>query len=140
VLITVDPGQSVGVATWNGRQLWGCGSGSYPINPTKGDIVWIESQVIYPHSKADPNDILTLAREAGRVAGRCEAFGAEVFWVKPSDWKGQLPKEIQHRRVWAALTEAEQATLTQACRGMAPSKRHNVLDAVGIGLWVLKRK
>jgi hypothetical protein len=102
--------------------------------------VWIESQVIYPHSKADPNDILTLAREAGRVAGSCAAAGATVRWVKPAEWKGQLPKDVCHRRVRALLTDEERAILTRDCRGMPASKRHNVLDAVGIGLWALGRR
>ena len=97
---------------------------------------WIEAPVIYPRSKADPSDILKLARDAGEWGGIYKVLVALVRYVEPAEWKGQLPKDVCHARMWLKLSEEEKAIVDAACRGLAPSKRHNVLDAVAIGVWV----
>lgn len=108
-------------------------------NDPQADVihdVWIEDQVIYPRSPVPPQDILTLAKGAHRLAGRYDTLGVVVHFVVPFKWKGQVPKEIHHARVWAVLSDAEKEIVNKAVRGVAPSKRHNVFDAIGIGLWV----
>jgi hypothetical protein len=141
MLLTIDPGNATGWALWRRDGLTGCGLGD-PRSACDVDWieeVWIESPVIYPRSKARPNDIVLLARGAGEWGGRYESEAA-VHYVEPATWKGQLPKDVHHARIWSKLNAAEQAIVNAACRGMAPSKRHNVLDAVGIGLWVRGQK
>lgn len=104
------------------------------------DDVWIEDQVILPRSKAPPNDIVKLAQGAGRWAGRYDALAIDVHFVMPNTWKGgPVPKRISHPRIKATLSAAERAIVTAACAGHAPSVQHNILDAVGIGVWVRKQ-
>lgn len=141
--VSIDPGNVSGWALWERGALVACGLGD-PRESEKHrihevDHVWIEWPVIYPRSRANPNDIKKLAGEAGRWAGIYSVFVVETHFVEPAEWKGQTPKEKHHPRIWARLTSTEQGIVDKACRGVAPSKRHNVLDAVGIGLWVAKR-
>src|SRR5580700_11155234 len=112
VYITIDPGTNLGWAIWNVKGLVACGLGD-PRSSQKhvvtsdtldADVihdVWIEDQVIYPRSPVPPSDILTLAKGAYRVAGRYDAIGVTVHFVEPMRWKGQVPKDIHHARVWA---------------------------------------
>lgn len=150
VYVTIDPGLQTGWAIWNVSGLVACGLGDPRLHArhvvhssnrsadTIGDV-WVESPVIYPRSKARPADIMKLAREAGRWIGIYSTLGVEAHLVEPAQWKGQVPKDIHHARVWAALTSAEQALVSVSVKVIAPSKRHNVLDAVGLGLWVAER-
>lgn len=137
MFLTIDPGNDTGWALWLDGGLVTCGLNA---PPRAVSHVWIEDQAIIPRVTRRPQDILTLAQNAGRWAGRYEAFGSHVQFIAPNVWKGgPVPKNISHPRIWAALRDAERSIVDEACRGMAPSKRHNVLDAVGIGLWVAKR-
>jgi len=151
VYVTIDPGLQTGWAIWRSNRLVACGLGDprsskkHVVHAPDGvdaDVIadlWIESQIIYPRSKVPPDDIRKLAFEAGRWAGIYETLGCDAHCVAPSEWKGQVPKDIHHARILAVLTETERTALDEGVRGVAPSKQHNVLDAVGLGLWVAKR-
>lgn len=134
MILTIDPGNDTGWSLWANNALDSCGLGA---PPDIGTEVWIESQVIYPHSKVPPNDILKLAHAAGAWAGRHGAAGRLVHFVEPAKWKGQTPKKVHNARVLAAMTPYERAIYEAA--PCAAGKRHNILDAIGIGLWVAKR-
>lgn len=99
------------------------------------DQLVIEVPVIYPHSKqlAKPADIVHLSLLAGALMG---ALDAEVtIMIEPSQWKGQLPKNVIEERVMEALCENE-----RRCLGQLPkTKRHNAVDAVGLGLHHTRR-
>ncbi len=141
VILAIDPGADAGWSLFAGKILVGCGLGA----PPAGDIgrVVIERPMIYPgaRQKARPADIIKLAvraGEAGGVYGR--AHGLEPEYVEPAKWKGgSIDKNIHHPRIWAKLSPDEQAIVSNAARGIAPSKRHNVLDAIGIGLYAVGR-
>lgn len=147
--VTIDPGLQTGWSIWAAYELVACGLGDprkhrchvvtsgNPDADTIGEA-WVESQVIYPRSKVDPNDIVKLAQDAGRWAGRYDACAVDVHFVEPSTWKGQQPKETHHPKIWAALTADEQEVVGLSLKGIAPKKRHNVMDAIGIGLWVAR--
>lgn len=149
--MTIDPGLATGWALWRGTTLVDCGlddprrSELHVVNPPGeyvGDVIvdaWIEAPVIYPRSKARPADIMNLCRQAGEWFGTYRTLGVEAHYVEPAEWKGQVPKDIHHARVWAVLSDDERSVVTTAGNGVAPSKRHNILDAVGLGLWVAKR-
>lgn len=149
MLVAIDPGLQTGWAIWGIDGLVDCGLGdprtsrSHVVTSRAGvdviDDVWIEYQVIYPRSKARPADILKLTLEAGRWVGVYSTLGVEPHLVKPAEWKGQVPKDIHHARVWAELSEDSRLIVDHAVRGVAASKRHNVLDAVGLALWASKR-
>lgn len=141
--VAIDPGLDTGWSIWSEGLLAACGLGdprtSKAHRVAELSCVWIESPVIYPHSKANPNDIIRLALNAGGWEGRYDVLGVPVSFVEPSKWKGQVPKDVHHARVWAALAPAEQAIVDAAVRARPASKRHNILDAVGLGLWAGKR-
>ena len=61
-------------------------------------------------------------------------------FVSPAAWKGQVPKKIHHPRILRSLSEVEREIVLDVLDLLPASTRHNVLDAVGIGLWALKRK
>jgi hypothetical protein len=93
--------------------------------------------------KGDPNDLLFLTLVNGAVWASVPTEKRTP--VPVNDWKGSVPKEIMRGRLtglWGddpplvtptpKLTHEELEIL-----GLNPN--HNVLDAVGIGLWALHR-
>lgn len=92
-------------------------------------------------TKADPNDMLLLTAIGGAIAGALfrDLPNLEISNVAPNAWKGDLPETQTQARVIARLDEDERQVLAEAFERTAPSARHNVSDAVGIGLDALKR-
>lgn len=106
--------------------------------PNVNAKVIIEAPRWYPREyKIDTNDLLDLSILVGEIKGMYEERGCLVLLVWPRSWKGTVPKKIHNERVLAALTEEEVALLP--LRPRAKDHDHNVLDAVGIGLWKLGR-
>jgi hypothetical protein len=99
---------------------------------TFGEVV-IERFQVYPHSKGDPNDLLTLSGVAGAVVGHYR--GSKVTSYLPRQWKGQVPKHVTESRVTRALAVEEKASVTWPAKSLC----HNVYDAIGIGLHHLGR-
>ena len=144
----IDPGKASGWAQYSGGKLFACGIFSdwqYP-------QVWhggfqqlvLEVPRIYPNrSKGDPNDIVELALTAGEIRGHYRPLVTSIIEVFPASWKGQVPKDIHHARVLRELGEDERRLLDVEKR--KPTKTnphgydHNMLDAVALGLWFLKR-
>jgi hypothetical protein len=159
MILSIDPGLDTGWALWRAGRLAACGFGCprvhplHVVQPRTADTdaihdVWIEDQEIYPRSPVPPNDVLALARLAHFERGLYTAVGCAVHMVLPRAWKGMTPCTCSarnpdpaacthHSRVWGKLSVHEQDLAAEALRGMAPSKRHNVLDAVGIGQWAI---
>jgi hypothetical protein len=79
------------------------------------------------------SDIIDLATIVGGVAAAVGGY-VQTFY-RPREWKGQVPKEIHHPRIIAALQPGEMAAV-RLCR--PASLMHNVWDAVGLGLAHLK--
>lgn len=104
------------------------------------DTLIIEHMVVYPlpRMKGDPNDLLELAvLEGCFLALPTPSQGTHLLPAKT--WKGQVPKNIIQERVEAALGRHEREVLGGALVGVNGSVRHNVYDAVGIGLYSLGR-
>ena len=149
MLISIDPGNDTGWAIFRAGSLVDAGVGDprtsthHRLTSPEGqqqdtvDEVWIESQVCYPRSKVPPNDLIKLAQSAGRWAGRYDSLGVEAHFVEPSIWKGQVPKEIHQQRIVNGLTTFERSILLRAEKSVFSTRRHNMLDAIGIGLWAL---
>jgi len=142
ILLAIDPGACTGFAAFRDGDLYAAGTSS----PDEADGVWpllactdlvvIENPRIYPRQKADPNSILKLARCVGRYEERFGRSGrTRVQLIEPHDWKGSIPKAIMTNRIEAALTTAERALLPD----LPKTKRHNMLDAIGLGKWSLKQ-
>lgn len=98
---------------------------------TDGTRAVIELPRIYPvrRWKGDANDLIRVAVTAGAIAG---ALGAPVQFVEPRAWKGSRPKDVDNRYTLGLLSEAERATMD--------ATSHDVVDAVGLGLWALGRR
>lgn len=98
-------------------------------------------QVGTTHS-VDPADLMELAGFVGCLCGSVHGrlTHNQPAVVLPEQWKGGTPKEICHSRVRQRLIYAgEQGNLTLTEREVRRGALHNVLDAVGIGLWRLGR-
>ena len=155
-LVSLDPGlRGCGVAWWN---VYGeLRHVAYIRNPEKtgdGPRAWTgyervclwdkrtdyfisEVPQVYRAgaSKGDPDDLLQLAGVVGVFSA---LMSADVrIGVKPREWKGQVPKDVHHKRLLKELNYLETTMIEEAA---PPSLRHNVLDAVGIGLWWLKNQ
>jgi hypothetical protein len=142
ILLSIDPGKTAGYALFHDNTLVACGldrdtalniASAYP------NLVLIEKPQVYRTrlQKGDPNDLITLALQAGRYQERAIVAGATVETPTPADWKKQLPKEICNARTLAALSVSERK-IADAVK-CAAGARHNLLDACGIGLWRLGR-
>jgi hypothetical protein len=83
--------------------------------------------------KGDPNDLLPLAGIGCALGAYLELHGATVRYL-PREWKGQLPKDVVQRRVIERLSLEEVANIE-----LAGARSHNIYDAVGLGLFHLKR-
>ena len=98
--------------------------------------------MIYPFGKGkgDPNDLIEVALIAGMLTGamymRTPEF--DLKYVKPRTWKGTAPKHITNERTLAQLTPVELERLPR--RPRAKDYDHNMLDAIGIGIWQLQRE
>jgi len=126
-----------------------------------GDVVW-ECPQVDARSNASVPAIVQLAAVGGVLAGLyAGACGCRAVAVVPSAWKGSAPKPIAHGRDWERLREAERdllggdgtiARIDAAKRAGALDRwgkpgatyygtwqGHNLLDAVGLGMWRLGR-
>lgn len=145
MLLAVDPGADAGWAHFDPeqRRLVACGLNEQFMTAHVARVV-IERPMIYPggRQKARPADIIKLATRAGEWGGLGRAFfGVEPEYVEPAKWKGgSVPKSIHHARIWAVLSVDEQTVVSKAAAGIAPSKRHNLMDAIGIGLYAVGRQ
>jgi hypothetical protein len=83
-----------------------------------------------------PKDLLDVQAVGFAVAG---LLGARVVSHPPSRWKGSIPKDIHHMRIRAELEEHERRILDEALAGVPKANRKEVLDAVGLGCYHLKR-
>lgn len=121
----IDPGEHAGWAMFSDRDLVACGPGTPDV--FVGEVV-IECPFIYPRGEADPNDLIILARRVGRLEERA---GKPCVLVFPRTWKGTIKKAIMTARIRKKLTDTERTLLTK--------DDHNVIDAIGLGLWRVGR-
>jgi hypothetical protein len=103
------------------------------------EVVLEWPQIRMPGKSTTPGaDILLLAAVDGAIASMTQG---RLRAVHPSDWKGQMKNEVVVARVSGRLATdpRELAALDDAYKRVAASLRHNVTDACGIALWILKR-
>ena len=94
----------------------------------EGASVVVEFPKAYVGAKSggDYEDLLQLAAVVGAIR--------PTRIVRPHEWKGQMKKDPCNRRVLERLDGTERSHIEDA-----GAKTHNVLDAVGIGLYCLGR-
>lgn len=95
--------------------------------------------------RGDPNDLLPLAGIGMWLWGRRGLDPGHARY-RPAEWKGQLPTggkrgaaDVVEARVRGRLGAEELRVLEAGLLNVARSLRHNVVDAVGIGLHHLGR-
>ncbi len=98
------------------------------------DDLIVEHMFKYPGmDKINVNDLLDVQTVAAMVA----ASHSSAISVYPPQWKGNVPKKIMTERIKKLLTPKERAILDAG--DWPKSLEHNVVDAIGIGLWRLGR-
>lgn len=139
MILTIDSGGSTGWALFDPstKELVDCGLNKLPtiFQPPVTRII-----IERPHAgktRARARDILTLAIRAGEAGGLLRYLtNVEPEYIEPQRWKGQLPKKRCNELVEAKLFIQEKSLLNK----IKPlSAKHNVLDAVGIGLYAVGR-
>lgn len=117
------------VAAWSRRCMMNLGDPDGRIG-----LLVVEGQQIYRGVRQDPNDLLPLAQTVGGVLARVDAFEREV--ILPRVWTGGVPKEVRQRHFLASASQWERDMLM----AIRPArKRHNAIDAVMLGAYVLGR-
>lgn len=149
-VIAIDPGECTGIALFQGntllqasalphrhalRYVQGLITGSpYPVK-----LVGERPQVYASgKSKADPNDLITLALKLGAYFGLADMLDVERVELAPADWKRQLPKHVAALRIKARLTPAE-CDAVRNLNVLPKTTLHNAIDAIGIGLHFVGR-
>lgn len=89
-------------------------------------------------SRMDAADgLLQLASVLGVVAHRWK--GVKNTMVRPRQWKGQRPKKVTEQQAKLVLDIYETGNVERDLSLVSPSLRHNVWDAICIGLVHLRR-
>lgn len=147
-LCAIDPGvDATGVALFNGMELIGARLLRDPYGlpfPFVADEIVVEVPVQRgEQSKVRVANLLTVALCAGYLTGQCSSFSVSqwgtkpIAWrVDPQAWKGQRTKSVDNARTLRILSPVERQCVDTI---MPEGLRHNVLDAIGIGLWTLGR-
>lgn len=156
-LVAVDPGKrSCGVAVFEQRRLTQAWLARIPrgggadldavallarqvlrtLCTTSVTEILLEWPQIYQggKQKGDPNDLLFLAGLDGAIVSALPYAHATA--VRPRDWKGTTDPDIVCARIKQIVQEAGESAIIQ---WPCASLEHNVLDAIGIGLWHLGR-
>lgn len=141
-VIGIDPGRRTGWALFREGVLTEAGvfkaQDLSSFQPAVGSgVALIEKPVIYPARNVPSNDLIDLAVVVGELSALCRFAGYKVKLVAPRTWKGSVPKSIHNKRVLSVLTVEEVEKLPR--RPRAGDYDHNMLDAVGLALWHLKR-
>ena len=142
--LSIDPGtKDMGWALWEDNELQICGiaRGKDWVESVQAlpkftiERLTIEDQQIYRRSPINAHSLLAVARVVGAIVAYYNF--PRFLLVPPAQWKGQLPKNVCNQRTLSKLTEDE---LHQVDVAPCPaSLRHNLIDAVGIGLWATGR-
>lgn len=148
-VISIDPGQHhAGIAAWTDgvlRRAWLIGPDKSRwlalLDQIRGedsnvDVVVCETQVYYPGSPVRVNDLINLAAVAGAVAatfnGRTYVPASPPVWTRGTTTN----KDVRLRRAWERLTVEER---TRVELPKSALRQADVLDAIALGLWYLKR-
>ena len=95
----------------------------------------IEKPEKYPTKNIYHDDLANLSA----VVDMLEEYAREHSWqiekVKPAAWKGQVPKKVHHLRITNELSQLELDSIWWPTASLS----HNVLDAIGLGLYQVKR-
>lgn len=141
-LANIDPGADAGLSWFDcGRLIW-CALNDVPpwCRTVRADRLVVEipnANEKRKNKNTNPQSLITLAITAGRWIERIPHVTLHMQFA--AEWKAGVPKEQHNGRVLAALSQSELIVLADCCARVPVSKRHNVIDAIGIGLEDLGR-
>ena len=154
--VFLDPGlRHCGVACFTGRELKWAGLVRNPVKQERGVRAWLGMaravQAGLPPAFLESLDVfvtelMQVDGRRGRVDDLFQLYGVamwvghslasgEIHGYYPRQWKGSVPKEVMGPRIEGRLTPQERLAVSPC----APSLRHNIVDAIGIGLFHFKR-
>jgi len=150
-LISIDPGRKTGLAVFQNGTLENCmlyDASDYrtfalalldTMEQYEPDSMIVEIPRVYQQRfwKGDPNKLIILTKIAGIAIGLFSTV-CPVNEVFPQKWKGQRTKAADNRYTENCL-ECEELVILDK-KKLPKSYKHNVLDAIGIGLWFLGRR
>lgn len=141
ILYAVDPGKHTSaVAAFLNDELvgvWFASADSMDMaEDSLGEVAMEQPRAYGNHAR--PQDLLDLTAAGMAVATRLVRPMTRVRMIQPQEWKGQVPKPITRKRIEAKLTQSEKLRLGD-CLKKSRGEKHNLFDAVGIGLFALKR-
>ncbi len=84
---------------------------------------------------ASRKDVEALGDLAKRLEAELKPLGATVVLARPHEWKGNVAKRVNHRRVQRAMTQVEIAAVWQDYG----DAHLDVWDAISIEMWSLDR-
>lgn len=142
MLIAIDPGDQAGVALFEDSKLVrvelvrAAVDRAWKWDGPTGTKVVCEAPQVRHEDKMKMKHLLTLAVTTGYLIGAMQPVS--IHRVVPREWKGQRPKTVDNQLTLRLLSDQERQVLDRSnvSRGM----RHNLLDAIGLGLWELKRR
>lgn len=91
----------------------------------------------YPNQKTPPNDLFPLAGIGMALYG-LHSDGAEVHSYLPQEWSGGVPKSKTGSALVSARGKRISGILCAEEKALVPDQ-HDILDAVGLGLFHLGR-
>lgn len=121
-------------AIFDTRQLAACGTSPEPHYLGEFDLIVLETPRNYSDFSVAHADLDRLRAVVRKVIDLNPH--KRNYTIYPSDWKGNVPKQIHHQRVLAALTQGEYYLQ------LDPSSKyynHNTADAVALGMYVVGR-
>lgn len=139
-LIAVDSGTDSGFAAFvNGELSNAFLESVHEWNPRCHVTIEADAVVEIPDRvKVNPKSIIKLALNAGRWLEKLgTACSGEVRAVEASAWKASTDPDVLARRILACLTPEELARVPKTRSALGYN--HNVIDAIGLGLWRLGR-
>lgn len=137
MLIAIDPGKrESGVALFSDMGILSYASLVMPGHlPCRASTVVLEVMRVYPEKKVPPNDLIDVATAGAALAGRCVTDDGRIIGVYPRDWKGTMNGDAMTRRIAAYVASEKWDDRIEH----AGAKTHNILDAIGIGLWYFRK-
>lgn len=120
-----------------GPGAWLAAVADIQIPDIRVDVLVSEYPQVYSVRNVNPDDLLMLASVVGAVCARWSK--AEHVLYRPREWKGQRSKEATLHHAHRVLRIDEANRLGRFLAPIPENLRHNVHDAVGIGLHHLRR-
>ncbi len=111
--------------------------------PRQWPIYWV---IEVPHLRGDARaqhrGVEALLEARDRIRADAITAKARAGWkeTRPAPWKGNVPKEVHHRRAFEAMTVEEVAVLGgHQLNPNSATYQHDTADAIALGLWALGR-